>query len=306
MKLSVVIVSYNVKELLLQCLASLFAGFPQEQLQVIVVDNDSKDGSLLAVKEKFPQVELVANDFNNGFSGGNNQGLLLCKGEFILLLNPDTEIKPGALEKMIARLQEEKQPAILGPKLLNSDGTLQGSAWKLPGVWAMLAEALFISKIFPSGQYAPEQFEKEFSPGFLSGAALLFTKTTQGKTGTLDRALFWMEDVDYCLRVQEKGGRTIYFPQAEIIHHSGQSARKNYRIAISNQLLSKLKYFRKHSGIAACVAASFFAFLQIILRIPVFLLLAPFGESYRARFTAYLYTLKKLITYIFAGDRRVT
>ncbi len=129
MKISIIIVNYNVRELLLKCIQAIYHS-SNKNFEIIVVDNNSKDDSTVAVKEKYPNVIVVENKFNAGFSGANNQGMELANGEFILLLNPDTEIAVDALDLLLDYLLRHNECSIVGPQLLNSDGTLQPSIWK--------------------------------------------------------------------------------------------------------------------------------------------------------------------------------
>ena len=244
--ISIIIVSWNVKEYLRGCLSSVFKNIQGISVEVIVVDNNSSDGSVEMLKQNYPDVKLIGNRNNNGFSKANNQGIEIAQSENILLLNPDTEIKYESLEKMISFLDSQKSCCIVAPKLLNTDGTLQMSCLKFPNLFMIIAEVFYLHHFFDSKKYLTKKMKSVFETDALSGAALLFKKDTINKIGMLDENLFWVEDVDFCYRNKISGGVNIYFPEAEIIHHSGQSSKKNYRITISNQLISRLKFFRKH------------------------------------------------------------
>lgn len=303
--ISIVIVSYHVRDLLRACLASVFA---QEipGTEVIVIDNASSDGTLQMIREEFPQVKLIANEKNAGFSAANNQGMQLAKGDFIFLLNPDTELRQGALQAMLDFAAREKELFLLGPRLYNSDGSLQVSAWKSPGVWNTVSEALFLHRLLKVSEYPQEQFEKTFSPGMLSGAALFFPKALFEKIGGLDPELFWMEDADFSYRAAEAGAKLVYFPAAEVIHHSGQSSKKNQKVVIANQLLSKLKYYRKHQSFFAFLIGALFCFLHIVSRIVLFGLAGIFSRRFAEKAGAYVFALGKYFRYLFANDKRVT
>jgi GT2 family glycosyltransferase len=300
-KVSVVIVSYNVKDLLLACLRSVYAVNAGLELEVIVVDNNSSDGSADAVKNEYPNIKLIRNDFNAGFSGANNQGMKEAKGEYIFLLNPDTEMKGPGLAPILQYMEDHQDTVILGPKLLNSDGTHQISVTKRPGPVDVILETFFLHHLFSNTAVDPSE---PTEVDVLFGAALLFRKNLIDKIGYMNEELFWMEDVDLC-RKAAREGKIIYYPNVEIIHHSGQSQKKNYNKAIANQILSKLKYYRANSSFAGFCIAVFFSAVMIISRMIAFTLLLPFSDVYKLKSRAYFYTFKRYLAYVFNGDKRI-
>jgi GT2 family glycosyltransferase len=304
-EVSVIIVNYNVKQLLLQCLASVYAGAADLQPEVIVVDNNSGDGSMEAVKDLFPSVIRIENKFNAGFSAANNQGIKAASGKYIFLLNPDTELVGDALVQLRSCMETDPGVAIAGPKLLNTDGSLQVSAWKEHKPVDMFLETFFLHKLIHRLEYPLEDFNSDKEVMSLSGAALFFRRSLIEKTGGLNEDLFWMEDMELCSRARHEG-KLIYLASAKVIHHSGQSQKKNYSVAISNQLLSKLKYYRVNNSYPGYCMAVIFCLVFIISRCIVFTLLIPAGSLYRLKSKAYFYTLNKYFRYIFLGDKRVT
>jgi GT2 family glycosyltransferase len=305
-EISIIIVNYNVKQLLLNCLASIYS---KENallsIETIVIDNDSKDDSVEAVIKEFPQIILIANKFNAGFSGANNQGMQIAKGKHILLLNPDTEIISDALSQLINYIHKNNNCAIVAPQLLNSDGSIQTSVWKNHSVWDLVIETFYLHKFFDSINYPIEQLKTTFEAKTLSGAALFFRKSLIDKMGMLDEQFFWMEDIDFCYRAQQFG-TIAYLHSAQIKHHSGQSQKKNYNVAISNQLLSKLKYYKKHNSVIPVFIATLSCFIFIITRLFVFSLLGPIKEIYELKSKAYFYTLKRFFKYLFLNDKSLT
>lgn len=302
---SVIIINYNVKELLLQCLSSLFKKSNNSlHLEVIVIDNDSKDDSVASVLKEFPQVILIANKFNVGFSAANNQGLLIAKGEFIFLLNPDTEIIENTLEQLYFFLFMNNNCSIVVPKLLNSNRTVQVSVWKNHMPIDMVIETFFLHKLFSRLNYKKDQLDSSFEVKTASGAALFFRIHLIQKIGMLDEFLFWMEDVDFCTRAQIQG-KIIYLNEALVIHHSGQSQKKNYNVSIANQLLSKLKYYKKYNSFPGFFFANFCCFIFIISRIIIFAFLSPFKNIYKLKLKAYCYTLIRYYKYLILGDKKL-
>ncbi|MFH0854691.1 MAG: glycosyltransferase family 2 protein [bacterium] len=227
MLLSIIIVNWNVKDLLERCLASLYRETRNIDFEVIVVDNASKDGSVEMVKEKFPQVKLIANKDNKWFAGGNNQGLAIAKGELVLLLNPDTEILDGAIEKMVGimgiknekkngghkvkisnlKLETNNDIGILGCKLLNPDMTLQPSCRRLPRLSDQILILLKLHNFFPRLKPVREYYMSDFNYDStreveqVMGACLMTRKEIIDKIGGLDEnygSIF--EEVDFCKR----------------------------------------------------------------------------------------------------------
>ena len=303
-QVSVIIVSYNVSDLLRACLHSVL--LQNIAVEIIVIDNASTDDSVSMIRTQFPNVKLIANSGNAGFSAANNQGMELASGEYFFLLNPDTELKPGAIESMVKRLAQSDKTILLGPQLLNSDGTIQVSAWKKSSPWDMIAEAFFLHRIFGVSEYPKTNFNTEFEAGLLSGAALFFPRSLYEKSGGLDTNLFWMEDADFCRRAKLSGASVLYFPSAGLVHHSGQSSKKNLKRVIANQLLSKLKYYRKHFGYAVMAFTSLFCLFHILSRIFILGMAGIFSQSYAEKAGAYFFSLGRFFSYLFTGDQRVT
>jgi hypothetical protein len=287
----------------LQTLQSIADTAAELNPEIILVDNVSEDGTVEAVREKFPAVKIFANTSNQGFSQGNNQGMKAATGDLFFLLNPDTELRPAALQNLLREAENEKKVFVLGPRLLNSDGSLQISAWKMFRLRDLILEAIFLHRVFRRAEYPVEQYSKSFSPGMLSGAALLFPRALYEKIGGLDPELFWMEDTDFCYRAKEAGAEIRYCPDAEIVHHSGQSAKKNLGVAISNQLLSKLKFLRKHRSGFAWFVGAVFCFLHIVSRVVIFSVAGIGSATARAKGAAYRFAFGKYRRYIFAGDK---
>lgn len=301
-RLSIIIVHYKTPGLLLKCLRSLY--LTDLLIEIIVVDNHSNDNSVEIIKREYPLVKLIENKENKGFSSANNQGIQIAKSENILLLNPDTEVNSDTLEKLILFLETQKSLCIIGPGLLNSDLSLQMSAWKYPWLSELLSDLFFLNR-FLNRNYNSNCFSRSFCVEALSGAALLFKKQLTEKIGLLDDNLFWMEDVDFCYRANKAGAAIIYYPYAEVIHHSGQSSKKNQKIAVSNQLLSKLKFFKKHKGKHIFILASVIIFFNILSRIGLFSILFPFFALAGEKLAAYFFTLKRFFAYVFAGNLKI-
>jgi len=219
MDLSVIIVSFNTKKFLKNCLSSI------KKAEVIVVDNGSSDGSPEMVKNQFPKVKLVENRENVGFARAAGQGLNHVRGKYVLLLNPDTEVKEGALEKLVAFVKKEPEAGVVGARLLDPDGTVQPSVYHLPTIGGAVRE-YWLGQKGAYEKYAPKG-KKPVEVEAVTGAAMLVSRKTIEKIGFLDKDYFlYFEDLDYCRRARQAGLKVYYLPEAEIIHHHGKSAAK--------------------------------------------------------------------------------
>lgn len=292
-------------ELLLHCLKSIYSEFNNDLvIETIVIDNDSKDGSIDAVRKYYPQVIIIENNFNAGFAGANNQGIAIAKGKYFFLLNPDTEIIGNALSQLMDFLIVSKSCVIVAPQLLNTNKSIQTSVWKNHKVADLIIETFYLHKFFNLIDFPAQQLKTTFEAKTLSGASLFFDRELINKIGMLDEQFFWMEDIDFCFRAQ-KIGKLIYLHSAQVFHHSGQSQKKNYNVAISNQLLSKLKYYKKHSYYLNVVLANLSCFIFIITRLIVFSILSSLKQIYRLKAKAYFYSLKRYLKYLFLNDTNI-
>ncbi len=224
MELSVVIVNFNTKKLLFNCLESIPLS---EEREVIVVDNGSDDGSIEALKPlaENQKIELILNQTNRGFAKANNQGIKLAKGKYILLLNSDTMVKKGTLKKMISFLENNSGAGAVAPRLLNKDGSIQASCYQFPSFSGAIKEFFLnqpgaFSKFFPQGN-SPSAVKA------VVGAALMIPRKVIEKVGLLDERFFiYFEDIEYCHRLWKAGYRVYYLPKAEIVHLHGATGKK--------------------------------------------------------------------------------
>jgi GT2 family glycosyltransferase len=232
-KLSVIVVSWNTCGLLRNCLTTLKSELQGVEAEVFVVDNASADGSADMVAREHPWVTLIANAENLGFAAANNQAYRKSTGENILLLNPDTEVKPGAIQYLLSFLQSHPQAGIVAPQLLNSDGSIQRSCRQFPTFTGMLFELIGMSKYFPNnkkfGSYKMLDFNHdiECQVDQPEGACLLLPRKVIEAVGTLDEGYFMLfEEVDWCYRIKKAGWQIWFVPEAKVVHHYGQSIKQ--------------------------------------------------------------------------------
>ncbi len=293
--ISIVIVNYNVKELLINSLLSIEKYSKSDNsYEIIVVDNDSKDGSVEIILSQFPKVILIENKYNAGFPKANNQAFEIAKGNYIFMLNPDTEFIDDALGKLFQFMETNQDVSIVGPELLNTDGSHQQSVWRFPTLFNIFCEMHYLRALLKYKNYNDKNLQKPFIADSLSGAAIFFRKELIPQIGMLDETMFWIEDVEFCYRATQKGLKCIYLSQVKIIHHVGQSAKKNYKISLSNQIFNKIKYFKKHHNPLSHIAVVILSFYHVLFKLITFALLSPYSVIYRRKAIAYAYTLPKV------------
>jgi len=233
-KLSIIIVNYNVKHFLEQCLYSVFSATKNVKSEVFVVDNNSVDGSCAMVKEKFTNVILIENKQNTGFSKANNQAIKIAKGEYILLLNPDTLVEEDTFKKVVAFMDKTTDAGGLGVKMIDGSGNfLPESKRGLPTPDVAFYKIFGLSKLFPNskkfGKYHLTYLDKNkiHKIDVLSGAFMLMRKSVIDKVGMLDESYFmYGEDIDLSYRITLSGYNNYYFPDTTIIHYKGESTKK--------------------------------------------------------------------------------
>jgi len=274
MKLSIVIVNYNVKHFLEQCLKSVFTSLEGMQGEVIVVDNNSVDGSVEMIKDKFPQVSLIANQSNSGFSKANNQAIRVSKGEYVLLLNPDTVIQEDTLQKCIGFMDKTSNCGGLGVQMIDGKGRfLPESKRGLPTPAVAFYKIFGLSNLFPFsktfGQYHLGYLPKNkiHEVDVLSGAFMMLRKSTLDEIGLLDEDYFmYGEDIDLSYRITQAGYKNYYYPETRIIHYKGESTKKssvNYVLVFYKAMII---FARKHFSSQRAGLFSFLINLAVYLR----------------------------------------
>ncbi|MBX7051996.1 MAG: glycosyltransferase family 2 protein [Flavobacteriales bacterium] len=274
MKLSVVIVNYNVQYFLEQCLLSVEKAMTGLTTEVWVVDNNSVDGSLKMIREKFPWVKLIANKDNVGFSRANNQAIELSSGEYVLLLNPDTLVEEDTFHKVVEFMDEHPQAGGLGVRMVDGKGVfLPESKRGLPTPATSFYKIFGISKLFPKSPKFNRYHLGNLSPDetheieILSGAFMLLRKKTLDQVGILDNDFFmYGEDIDLSWRIVKGGWKNYYFPGTRIIHYKGESTKKgslNYVYVFYNAMVI---FARKHFSEQHARLFSFFIQIAIWLR----------------------------------------
>jgi len=247
MELSIIIVNWNTKQLLKDCIESIYRNAGHIQLEIIVVDNNSTDGSQDLAKELFPGIILIENEMNVGYSRANNIGFEYSKGKYILFLNPDTLIGQETLRKVLKFMEENKDAAIVGCKHLNPDGSFQPSAFGFIPLASILAYIFGLNKLFKISWL--KKLSKAKTVDYVQGSFLLIRREVFKKLGGFDENFFlYGEDVDLCKRVWAAGGKVYYYPDASITHYSGGST-KNRPEVLKHFVSSSLYFYKKHQSV---------------------------------------------------------
>ncbi len=263
-----VIVSWNVRELLRACLQSVQEAArhsPALAVEIIVVDSASDDGSARMVREEFPRVRLIASAQNLGYAGGNNAGAAQAEGRFIFLLNPDTVVRPDALAGLVDYMDAHPQVGSLGPQLLWPDGAVQSSRRRFPTVGSLFWESTLLGQWFPHNRHRQRYHLLDRPPDrpqavdWVVGAALLIRRTAWQQVGPLDEDYFmYFEETDWCKRSAAAGWETHYLPAAQVVHYEGKSSEQVMAARTLRFQRSKLRYARKHLGSGWALALRLF------------------------------------------------
>ncbi len=251
--LSVIIVSFNTRALLHQCLQSIRNVTPETSLEIIVVDNNSQDSSADMVRSCFPEVNLIINQGNRGFSAACNQGLRIMRGKYACLLNPDTLVLDGAFDHMIRFIESKPKAGVLGCKLLNIDKTVQSSCFKFYSHKTVLFDYCLLPKSLDksllAGVYKSRDLRESTEVDWVLGACQLLRGKAIKVVGLLDEDLFlYSEEVDWCYRAKKQGWEVWFTPDAQVIHYGGQAAEQQSQPALTQLYRSRYQFFQKHYG----------------------------------------------------------
>lgn len=252
--LSIIIVNWNVRDLLRTCLQSIERGRGALDVEVIVVDSASSDDSVAMLQTAFPWVRLIACDENVGFPKGNNLGLAAANGCYLYLLNPDTEIVGDALNVMVGYMAQHPDVGAVGSQLLYADGRIQSSRRRFPTLVTGLFESTWLQPLAPRKllrhYYAQDLPDDETADvDWVMGASLMVRREVVEQVGGMDEAYFmYSEELDWCRRIKDAGWRVVYLPGAQVIHHEGKSSEQAVTARHVNFNRAKLRYFRKYHG----------------------------------------------------------
>lgn len=255
MKLSIVVICWNDLKVIDDCLRSIYASSHRTEFEVIVSDNGSTDGSLEFIRREYPKVRLVENGANLGFARGNNAGIRVAHGKYVLILNPDTIIQNCALDNLVAFAEEHPEAGAFGCRVLNPDGSYQVSARPFPTVWRSWIAALYLRRLallsdsFISDTYTGWKGDTARAVDWQSGCCVMFRASVLEHLQGFDEQFFYhFEEVDLCRRVWNLGMAILYTPSAQIVHLGGQSVNRFPIRFELERYRNRYRYFFKHFG----------------------------------------------------------
>ena len=257
--ISVSIVNTNSRDLLLACLESLRG----QDAEIVVLDNASEDGSAEAVRERFPDVRLIAQDLRAGFGANHNAVIRATSGRYVYVLNEDTTSGDWAFERLVARLDANRRVAALGPRLVYPDGRHQDSAWRFPSPAVAALGVLTLGKVGVTQSLGSSPRRVDW----VTGAALLLRREALDQVGGFDEEFFlYSEEVDLQLRLRRAGWEVQYFPEVTIVHHESQFSAEIPERRINEMWRSRHRYWRKHHSAAGARLAALATGTQYAVR----------------------------------------
>lgn len=274
--LSAIVVNYNTRQMTLDCLRTLTERLTGlERAEIFVVDNGSTDGSVETIRLAFPDVKLIENPRNLGFGAANNQAMWQASGEWILLLNSDAFPKSGAVEAMLEVLRRRPQVAVVGPRLLNTDGSLQLSCYRFPSPMRSIYENLLLTAMLPNhpivGDYRAWRADAERDVDFVIGACMMVRKSAIDQVGLFDESFFlYAEETDWCRRFRDAGWTVTFTPAAHVTHWNGESGKQQAERVFNEFRWAAERYIRKYHGVAGLVVFRLSMMVGAVVRITVF------------------------------------
>ncbi|UCG57794.1 MAG: glycosyltransferase family 2 protein [Phycisphaerales bacterium] len=290
MDVSVIIVSWNTCDILHDCLASVYAQSKDVRFEVIVIDNGSSDGSVEMVKREFAGATVIENPENRGFAPANNQGFRIARGRYLLLLNSDTVVLDGAIDKSVAFADAHPEAAVVGCRALNPDRTVQPTCFMFPSVLNMLLGSIYLNKLLPRSKFFGRAQMTWWDKNdvrevdVVAGCFMLIRREVIEHVGVLDEQFFmYGEETDLCYRVKRAGWKVLFTPGAQIIHLHGASSKRMKPEMMSQLHASILLFLKKHKGWPAYILGCLLVGLFFLLRTPYWLGHAILSRSTRDR-----------------------
>jgi len=266
---SVVVVSYNTRELLRACLAAVHLS-TGSTLELFVVDNDSSDGSAEMVETEFPSVVLIRNTENRGFAAANNVALSMATGRAFLLLNPDTVVAPDSIATLAGYLEANPDVGVCGPLVVNPDRSYQSCGYLYPTLLSEVQQAKNLGRLIraivgPAPLVAPHRAPTDVD--WVDGCCLMIRRQAIEEIGLLDEQFFmYAEELDWCFNANRRGWRIVAHPGTAIVHHGGQSSKQIAERSLALLVETRLRYYRKNLGLTTAVLVSIMYLAGVIKR----------------------------------------
>lgn len=276
---SIIVVAWNVRDLVRECLESTYRETRDVDFEVIYVDNASKDGSAEMVRKEFPQARIIENSENLGFIKANNQAIEVARGRYVLLLNSDTVVLDGAIQKTVAFADRNPDAAVVGCRVLNRDRTLQRACFMYPSLLNTILAATYLYKLFPRSSFFGRErmtwwdFDDVRDVEVVCGCYALVRKKAIDEVGVMDETYFvYGDDPDWCYRFRQKGWRVVFTPEASIVHYGGQTTKQMSDAFLLQLIGTKLLFIRTYRGRVEFALSCLTMSLYFLLRVPYWLL----------------------------------
>ena len=270
-----IIVTWNAKDLLLDCLDSLYKQVGQIDYEVIVVDNGSHDGTVEAVTQRFEQANVIANEENCGFAAANNQGLQKMTSRYAVLLNSDTIVLRGTFERLTKFLDDNPKAGVVGPQLVNKDGSKQNCFHNYPSLATEIIGLGLLKSIFPDKYPSKRQkYSEPLETDAILGACLMVRKEVVDQIGYMDDGyFFFLEETDWCFRMKNAGWKIYHIPDVKIIHLHGESTKKKVPVETWVEYYrSNYRFFKKNRGDLSLLLIVFVKILKLNINFLLILL----------------------------------
>ena len=254
-KINIVIVTYNNKSILKRTLPGIVSEAFTVNAGIIIVDNNSRDGTAQWISRKYKTIRVVALPVNSGFAKANNVGIGMCRSKYVLLLNPDVIVPPQSITKILEWMDRNPSIGIAGPKLLNENGTIQYSCRRFPTLFSYFAEIIRFDNMFPKSRFGRRYLMKDYDHktpcdvDYICGAVMLIRAEVFAKVGLLDEAFFmYAEEAELCWRAFKNNFRVAYWPITTMIHIGGESSKSLHKEMYSENIRSRWLFFKRTKG----------------------------------------------------------
>ena len=302
MKVSILIVTYQSEDEILDCIKSIYQNVNKIIFEIIIIDNASTDNTIRTIKDNFPEITIIENEQNKGFSFANNLGAKSAKGEFLFFLNPDSLIVENTIEKLVSIYNMDEKIGIIGPEIKNINGSIQPPALKIPSILITLFEAFGLYLFLPKtifGYRGRSDIDVDLDVGWVTGACFIIKKQDYDfLKGFDDNYFLYLEDADLCIRMNNYlGKKIIYTPQTNVIHFKAKSSKSDSYVSKLSSYKSKLYYHKKHNGYFTYLALFPLLYLSILLKFICLIFLMRGKEQIMSQF--------KVLYKIFSSDHIV-
>ena len=302
MKVSILIVTYQSEDEILDCIKSIYQNINKIVFEIIIIDNASTDKTIKIIKDNFPEITIIENEQNRGFSYANNLGAKIAKGEFLFFINPDSLVIENTIGKLMSIYDMDEKNGIIAPKIKNINGSIQPPALKIPNILTTLFEVFGLYLFLPNtilGYRSRSNIVMDIEVGWVTGACFIIKRQDYDfLKGFDDNYFLYLEDADLCIRMNNYlGKKIIYTPQTSVVHFKAKSSKSDSYVSKLSSYKSKLYYHKKHNGYFTYLALFPLLYLSILLKFISLIFLMRGKEQIMSQY--------KVLYKIFSSDQFV-